>query len=277
MRHMTMKQNAGSPGLLHVCVLQGARACGVAWEVWGYFPAALHFVRRKCQRKGAGGVLWSAAGGANWLVATYCPSLGPCPSIGAGAHRPLTTLCPPSPSLACRSLCTSLSFPLVGRAKDGGGGGRAQHTNYWAPRTRKRHQQEHRPQRPTESSDPTHHAKGRTGDSPGPRKGATTRRNVTQGGSPPPPRSLRGARPRGVGRAQWNAPLSLTFCMRHLPIVPASQATLFAHLLPYPSACPSDAHADVHPRPACAFRPPPVHVLLPSACPAPHATHEPHF
>ena len=43
-----------------------------------------------------------------------------------------------------------------------------QHTNYWAPRTRKRHQQEHRPQRPTESSDPTQHAKGRTGDCPGP-------------------------------------------------------------------------------------------------------------
>ena len=58
----------------------------------------------------------------------------------------------------------------------------SQHTNHWAPRTRKRHQQEHRPQRPTESSDPTQHAKGRTGDCPGPRKGATTRRNVTQGG-----------------------------------------------------------------------------------------------
>ena len=49
-----------------------------------------------------------------------------------------------------------------------------QHTNCWAPRTRKRHQQEHRPQRPTESSNPTQHAKGRTGDRPGPRKGATT-------------------------------------------------------------------------------------------------------
>ena len=57
----------------------------------------------------------------------------------------------------------------------------SQHANYWAPRTRKRHQQEHRPQRPTERSDPTQHAKGRTGDRPGPRKGATTRRNVTQG------------------------------------------------------------------------------------------------
>ena len=56
------------------------------------------------------------------------------------------------------------------------------HTNYWAPQTRKRHQQQHRPQRPTESSNPTQHAKGRTGDCPGPRKGTTTRRKVTQGG-----------------------------------------------------------------------------------------------
>ena len=71
-----------------------------------------------------------------------------------------------------------------------------QHTKYWAPRTRKRHQQEHRPQRPTESSNPTQHAKGRTGDCPGPRKGTTTRRNVTQGvwkrgaNDPPPPRTF---------------------------------------------------------------------------------------
>ena len=61
-----------------------------------------------------------------------------------------------------------------------------QDTNYWAPRMRKRHQQEHRPQRPTESSDPTQHAKGRTGDCPGLRKGATTRRNFTQGGAREP-------------------------------------------------------------------------------------------
>ena len=43
-----------------------------------------------------------------------------------------------------------------------------QHTDHWALRTRKRHQQEHRPQRPTERSDPAQHAKGRTGDCPGP-------------------------------------------------------------------------------------------------------------
>ena len=64
-----------------------------------------------------------------------------------------------------------------------------QHTNnHWAPRT---HQQEHRPQRPTESSNPTQHAKGRTGDCPGPRKETTTRRHVTQGG-------LKGSSMRGV-------------------------------------------------------------------------------
>ena len=55
------------------------------------------------------------------------------------------------------------------------------HTKYWAPRTRKQHQQEHRPQRPSERSDPTQHAKGRTGDCPGPRKETTTRRHVTRG------------------------------------------------------------------------------------------------
>ena len=38
-----------------------------------------------------------------------------------------------------------------------------QRTNHWAPRTRKRHQQQHRPQWPTESSDLTQPAKGRTG------------------------------------------------------------------------------------------------------------------
>ena len=54
--------------------------------------------------------------------------------------------------------------------------------NYWAPLTRTRNQREHRPQRPTERSDPTQHAKGRTGDCPGPRKETATRRNVTQGG-----------------------------------------------------------------------------------------------
>ena len=56
-----------------------------------------------------------------------------------------------------------------------------QHTNYWAPRMPRKQKQENRPQRPTESSNPTQHAKGRTGDCPGPRKETTTRRNVTHG------------------------------------------------------------------------------------------------
>ena len=49
-----------------------------------------------------------------------------------------------------------------------------QHSNHWAPRTRQRPQQEHRPQRPTESGNPTQHAKERTGDCPGPRKETPT-------------------------------------------------------------------------------------------------------
>ena len=32
----------------------------------------------------------SAAAGAPWPIANHCPSLGPPPSIGGGAHRPLT-------------------------------------------------------------------------------------------------------------------------------------------------------------------------------------------
>ena len=69
--------------------------------------------------EGGGGLacrLWSGAVGADWPIATYCPSLGPFPSISGGAHRPLTALCPPSPSLARPSLSTSPSFPLVGCA-----------------------------------------------------------------------------------------------------------------------------------------------------------------
>ena len=54
-----------------------------------------------------------------------------------------------------------------------------QYANYWEPL--KRQQQAHRPQWPTQSSDRTQHAKGRTGDCPGPCKETTTRRNVTQG------------------------------------------------------------------------------------------------
>ena len=39
-----------------------------------------------------------------------------------------------------------------------------QYGNHWAPRTWKRQRKGHRPQRPSERTDPTPHAKGRTGD-----------------------------------------------------------------------------------------------------------------
>ena len=48
-------------------------------------------------------------------------------------------------------------------------------------------QEEHRPQRPSERSDPTQPAKGRAGDGPGPRKETATRRNAT-----PPTAPLKG-------------------------------------------------------------------------------------
>ena len=93
-----------------------------------------------------------------------------------------------------------------------------QHTNDWAPRTRKRHQQEHRPQRPTESSDPAQHAKGRTGDRPGPRK-ETTRRNVTQGVRSSPPKE------RGVGGMGRGS------CDRPVPRCGSKRPLLMAHRL----------------------------------------------
>ena len=50
------------------------------------------------------------------LPSTYCLSLDLSPSKGGGAHRPLTALCPSSPSLGYLSLPTTPSFPLLGCA-----------------------------------------------------------------------------------------------------------------------------------------------------------------
>ena len=61
------------------------------------------------------------------------------------------------------------------------------HTNDGAARTRKQHQQEYRPQRLTERSDPTQHAKGRTGDRPGPVKDQQPD-GMSHGGSFEPPK-----------------------------------------------------------------------------------------
>ena len=108
-----------------------------------------------------------------------------CRALGVGKGRGLPGAWSPDSSEGL-----GLGRPVCLCPGRGGGGGgtpcHIQHSpntpNHWAPRTRKRHQQEHRPQRPTESSDPTQHAKGRTGDCPGPHKETTTRRNVTRGG-----------------------------------------------------------------------------------------------
>ena len=128
----------------------------------------------------------------------------PSPSPGTHVHVVEQVWCmcrcpgPGRGSSACET--GMLVWRLLGGLGLGGGGGggnywapltrkrhilphpaQPQHTNHGAPPTRKQHQQEHRPQRLTESSDPTQHAKGRTGDCPGPRKETTTRRHVTQG------------------------------------------------------------------------------------------------
>ena len=73
------------------------------------------------------------------------------------------------------------------------------------------------PQRPTERSDPTQHAKVRTGDCPGPRKETETRRNVTRGGGvrgaqrfsfgifESPPQLLRQFERKSVGKSLYPA------------------------------------------------------------------------
>ena len=50
------------------------------------------------------------------------------------------------------------------------------------PANAETHHKEHGLQRPSERSNPMQHAKGRTGDCPGPRNEMATRRNVTRGG-----------------------------------------------------------------------------------------------
>ena len=83
----------------------------------------------------------------------------------------------------------ALLWPVRRACKWGGGGDdprsnqhNPQYANYWAPLTRKQYHMDRRPQRPSESVDPTQHAKGKTGDCPGPRKETATRRNAKGGG-----------------------------------------------------------------------------------------------
>ena len=74
----------------------------------------------------------------------------------------------PPPALGAGCQCHPIPIPiaLAQRSASLWGGGK---------------HKEHKPQRPSESIDPTQHAKGRTGDCSGPRKETATRRNVTQG------------------------------------------------------------------------------------------------
>ena len=185
----------------------------------GRRPSSCCFQRHKCRFSecwGPGGVwrgVWEAHRGAEaapvvhtgppgrswsrWYSANCRTILLLCRRVPLFVAHAARTRVAPSPNGIYTGLCSadarrcSISATRCARATGGPltrkrhtmpHSAQPQHTKYWAPRTRKRHQQEHRPQRPTESSDPTQHAKGRTGDRPGPRKGATTRRNVTQGG-----------------------------------------------------------------------------------------------
>ena len=156
--------------------------------------------------QGGLGTWWvslSAAGGAYRPIATYAAV--PLP-LSEGPPKPLLwSAVAVSPSAAGRvgqkQDPYGLPLPLKrvrGNAHAGGGGGcwaplttkrhipphsaQPRHTNDGALRTRKRHQREHRPQRPTERSDPTQHAKGRTGDCPGPRKETTQPIGISHGG-----------------------------------------------------------------------------------------------
>ena len=125
-----------------------------------------------------------------------------------------------------------------------------QHTNHWAPRTRKRHQQEHRPQQLTESSDLTQHAKGRTGDRPGPRKETATRRTVTQGDAnaficiaffalstctPPPPLPAWWMRPACVWRGSSMARFRRSICWAPICLQPSGGRPLYAFCLFIPT------------------------------------------
>ena len=65
--------------------------------------------------------------------------------------------------------------------------------NYWAPLTRQRHHKEHQPQRPSERSNPTQHAKGRRVTVRGPGKELQPDGMSHRGDAPPP--SSDGARP----------------------------------------------------------------------------------
>ena len=196
------------PGPLFSAILRGARAprrpseaCGPGGppvESWAPFPKQTPraAVPRAKVRRCCLGIRGTAAAGhapESGIVRLRAGPAGACAAPALERHAPW-----PAPAASGRgarggvflgnsaspggSQHTNDWAPLTRKRHIPPHSAQPQHTNDGAPRTPKRHQQEHRPQRPTESSDPMQHAKGRTGDRPGPRKGTTTRRNVTQGG-----------------------------------------------------------------------------------------------
>ena len=98
------------PLVLHEVCCQTAWLCSHVVRGSSHVPFCM--VVRGVLARSLGVLFSSAVGGAYWPIAIPCPSLGPLSSIRSGAHRPLTTSCPPSPSLAHLDLSTPLSFPL---------------------------------------------------------------------------------------------------------------------------------------------------------------------
>ena len=89
------------------------------------------------------------------------------------------------------------------------------YTNDRAPRKWKQHQQEYRPQQPTKHSDPTQHAKRRTGDCPGPIKKQQ-----------PNGMSCRGAEKFSVSLLFRKVPI------KHVPVSPPSALALIIRRFP---------------------------------------------
>ena len=133
--------------------------------------------------------------------------------------------CETSPPHGPRSSDAAAHF-MRGRAGDcpgprqegNAGGGPPTHrlqpwqAQYWAPHTQKR-SDTHRPRGRPANDDPTHSAKGRTGDCPGPRRETNEGRNVTQGGG--------GQRPKiDFGCLKWASPFWTLIVILSFEFVP---------------------------------------------------------
>ena len=188
-------QHCAPGGLTHTSLAQ--RRAGGGGGHGGRGPQT--WARGRCS------VLLSEAGGAHGPLATSpCPSLEPSPSVGGGAHRPLTPSCPPSPCLACPYPRTLPPFPSGGCATGAlvGGGGVLWVGGAWGPSVSQRRRNVLLP-RPA----------------PGPR--TAYGRDMKTAAVPPsvdprhrPAPGGRGARSSAGGRKHWAGPGPL----RHVPL-----------------------------------------------------------